>query len=55
MQHGEMPLDAFGWAIVVVSLIIGAFTVYCSIEEEVPNGRPPAVETRDGGLGEVRS
>lgn len=55
MQHGEMPLDAFGWAIVVVSLVIGAFTVYSAIEEEVPNGKPPAGESRDSGSGEVRS
>ncbi len=41
MSDREMPLDGFGWAIVVAALAIGAFTVYTTIvDEDVNDGRP---------------
>ncbi len=40
MHGGEMPLDAFGWAIVIAALVVGAFTVYSSIvDEDLNDGR----------------
>lgn len=55
MRGGEMPLDAFGWAIVIAALAVGAFTVYSSIvdEDTATDGRVDAgvdATVQRGGL-----
>lgn len=39
-MRGEAPLDAFGWAIVLMALAVGAFTVYANVVDEDVDGRP---------------